>query len=313
LNNRSLIMKRFIQSALVALGICSGCSKSDILTPAQFIREYADVFRKSLPGLKVEIVKDMELKVTAPDGTESTSFLDNAYDTYKQDPKSRQEIIKKFVAAGLETVASMGKSEELDRSLIVPIIKDRPWLEETRKAMMDRGAKQVPETVHEDLNSDLIILYAEDSPKNIRYFSPKDLEKTHIDRKELRSLACENLKRLLPKIERRGANGLFVLTAGGDYEASLLLFDSIWSDMKKDVQGDVVVAIPNRGLLVVTGSEDGQGIEKMKQIVKEASVAGSYRLTTKLFFFAMENLRNSNGDRPLPDFEWTSRKLAADS
>ncbi len=278
-------MKRFIQAALVALGICSGCSKSDILTPAQFTKEYADAFRKSLPGLKVEVVKDMELKVTTADGLESTSFLDNAYDTYKQDPKSKQEIINKFVAAGLETIASMGKSEELDRKLIVPIIKDRPWLEETRKAMLDRGAKQIPETVYEDLNSDLIILYAEDSPKNIRYFSPKDLEKAHIDRKELRSLACDNLKRLLPKIERHGANGLFMLTAGGDYEASLLLIDSIWSDMQKEVRGDVVVAIPSRDLLIVTGSEDGQGIEKMKQIVQKASSEGSYRLTTKLFVF----------------------------
>ena len=276
-------MKRFFQGALVALGICSGCSKSDILTPAQFTKEYADVFRESLPGLKVEVVKDMELKVTTADGLESTSFLDNAYDTYKQDPKSKQEIIKKFVAAGLETIASMGKSEELDRKLIVPIIKDRPWLEETRKAMINRGAKQIPETVYEDLNSDLIILYAEDSPKNIRYFSPKDLEKAHIDRKELRGLACENLKRLLPKIERSGANGLFMLTAGGDYEASLLLFDSIWSDMRKEVRGDVVVAIPSRDLLIVTGSEDSQGIEKMKQIVQKAFAEGSYRLTTKLF------------------------------
>ena len=278
-------MKRFIQGALVALGICSGCSKPDILTPAQFTKEYADVFRKSLPGLKVEVVKDMELKVTTADGLESTSFLDNAYGTYKQDPKSKQEIIKRFVAAGLETIASMGKSEELDRKLIVPIIKDRLWLEETRKAMMNRGAKQVPETVYEDLNSDLIILYAEDSPKNIRYFSPKDLEKARIDRKELRSLACDNLKRLLPKIERRGANGLFMLTAGGDYEASLLLFDSIWSDMRKEVRGDVVVAIPSRDLLIVTGSEDSQGIEKMKQIVQKASAEGSYRLTTKRFVF----------------------------
>jgi uncharacterized protein YtpQ (UPF0354 family) len=278
-------MKRFIQGVLVALGICSGCSKSAILTPAQFTKEYADVFRNSLRGLKVEVVKDMELKVTAPDGLESTSFLDNAYDTYKQDPKSKQEIIQRFVAAGLETIASMSQSEELDRKLIVPIIKDRPWLEETRKAMMDRGAKQIPETVHEDLNSDLIILYAEDSPKNIRYFSPKDLEKARIDPKELRGLACENLKRLIPKIERNGANGLYMLTAGGDYEASLLLFDSIWSDIKKEVRGDVVVAIPSRDLLIVTGSEDSQGIEKMKQIVQKASAEGSYRLTTKLFVF----------------------------
>jgi uncharacterized protein YtpQ (UPF0354 family) len=277
------MIKRIIQSVLVALGVCSGCSKSDILSPSQFTNEYADVLRKSMPGLKVEVVKDMELHVTTTDGSQSTAYLDNAYDTYKQDPKSKAEIINKFVAAGVETIARSGKPEEVDRKLIVPIIKDRLWIEETRQAMIARGAKQIPEIVYEDLNSDLVILYAEDSPKNIRYLSPKDLETAQIDRKGLRRLACENLKRLLPKIERHGANGLFMVTAGGDYEASLLLLDSIWGDMRKEVRGDVVIAIPCRDLLLVTGSEDGQNLDKMKQMVQKSFQDGSYRLTTKLF------------------------------
>ena len=121
--------------------------------------------------------------------------------------------------------------------------------------MISRGVKKLPDNVYEDLNSDLIILYAEDSQKNIRYLTPADLEKVNIDRKELRNLACENLKKLLPKIERQGANGLYMITAGGDYEASLLLFGSMWIDMQKDVHGDVVVAIPTRDLLIVTGSD----------------------------------------------------------
>jgi len=278
-------MKRYIQAVLAALGLCFGCSKSDVLTPTQFTYEFADVLRESSPGIEVEVVGDMELKVRAADGTEGTSFLNNAYDTYKQDPKSKQDIIKRFVAAGVETVSSLGKSEELDRKLIVAVIKDRPWLEETRKAMINRGAKAMFENVYDELNSDLIILYGEDSPKNIRYLGSKDLERAHIDRKELRSLACENLKRLLPNIERRGANGLFMLAAGGTYEASLLLIDSIWSDMQKEVRGDVIVAIPSRDLLIVTGSEDRQGIEKMKQIIQQSFAQGSYRLTTKLFAY----------------------------
>lgn len=278
-------MKRFIQTVLAALGICSGCSKSDVLSPAAFTSEFAIALQKSSPGLKVEIVRDLQLKVTMSDGGQSTSFLDNAYDTYKLDPKSKDEVIKLFVAAGLETYASLKTPEELDRTRIIPVIKDRPWIEETRKAVMSRGAKEMFENVYEDLNSDLIILYAEDSPKNIRYFGLKDLEKAHIERGELRKLACENLKRLLPKIERHGTNGFYMLTAGGDYEASLLLLDSVWSDLQKEVRGDIVVAVPTRDLLYVTGSQDAQGIEKMKQLVEKMFAQGSYRLTSKLFVF----------------------------
>ncbi len=174
-------MKRFIQTLLTALGICSGCCRADVLSPASFTSEFATALRKSLPGLKIGIVRDLELKVTTADGRESTSFLDNAFDTYKLDPKSKDEVIKRYVVAGLETITSLQTPEELDRTRIVPVIKDRPWIEEARKAVMSRGAKEMPENIYEDLNSELIILYAEDSPKNIRYFEPKDLEKAHVD------------------------------------------------------------------------------------------------------------------------------------
>jgi uncharacterized protein YtpQ (UPF0354 family) len=133
-------------------------------------------------------------------------------------------------------------------------------------------------------NSDLIVLYAEDSPKNIRYLGPKDLERAHLARKELRNLACENLNRLLPKVERHGTNGLYLLTAGGDYEASLLPLDSIWGDMQEEVHGELVVAVPTRDLLIVTGSKDQPGIESVKKIVQKATAQNSpYRVTPKLF------------------------------
>jgi uncharacterized protein YtpQ (UPF0354 family) len=276
-------MKRFIQIMLAALGICSGCSKSDLLTPSQFTAEFAEVLRKASPGTKVEIVRDMEVKVTPPGADGVTSFLDNAYDLYKQNPSSKDDIIKRFVASNLETIANLQSAQVLDRTRIVPVIKDRPWLDDTRKALINRGTKKALENVYDELNSDLIILYGEDSAKNISYFGPKDLEKAHIDRNELRGLACENLKRLLPKIERLGTNGLYMITAGGDYEASLLLLDSVWTGLEKEVHGEVVVAIPTRDLLVVSGSEDTEGIAKMKQIVLRATAKGAYRLTTKLF------------------------------
>ena len=276
-------MKRFVQLLLATVGLYSGCSKSDLMTPGEFTREFAEALRKAGPGLKVAIVRDLELKVTSADGRDSTSFLDNAYDVYKQDPKARADVIQKFVAAGLETIGSI--RDGVDRTRIVPVIKDRPWLEEMRQALLSRGAKEVPEHVYEDFSPDLVVVYAEDSPNNIRYLGPKDLQLAKIDRAELRALACENLKRLLPKIERHGTNGLYMVAAGGNYEASLLLLDSIWSDGQMKVKGDVVVAVPTRDLLLVTGSQNPQGIKKVKQIVKEASTGGSYRLTQKLFVY----------------------------
>jgi uncharacterized protein YtpQ (UPF0354 family) len=276
-------MKRLGKLLLAAVAVCSGCSHSDIVTPGEFTREFADALRKACPGFKVTIVRDMELKVTGPDGHDSTSFLNNAYDLYKQDPKAKADLIQRYVASGLESFNAV--RDAVDRTRIVPVIKDRPWLEETRKELISRGAKEIPEPVYEDFSPDLVIVYAEDSPKNIRYFGPKDLEEADIKKSELRALACANLVRILPAIEQHGGNGLYMITAGGDYESSLLLVDSIWSAGKLEVKGDLVVAIPTRDLLLVTGSGDPQGIEKVKKMVNETVTNGSYRLTQKLFVY----------------------------
>jgi uncharacterized protein YtpQ (UPF0354 family) len=278
-----MIMKRLLQVILAALGLCSGCSKNPVMSPEQFTEEFVAALRTSYPSVKVEVLKVLELRVGDADANGFTSFLYNAYDAYKQDPASKIEIIQRYIAAAVETAGET--SDTIDPNRIVPVIKDHPWLEEVRQVMLSRGAKTVLEQVYEDFNADLIILYAEDSPKNIHYLTPKNLDDAKIERKDLRQLACQNLKRLIPKIECHGANGLYMVTAGGDYEASLLLLDSIWSDGQMKVQGDIVVAIPTRDLLLVTGSQDQEGIAKVKQMVQKAYNEGSYRLTQKLFVY----------------------------
>jgi uncharacterized protein YtpQ (UPF0354 family) len=278
-------MKRVTAILLAIVALCYASSALDVMSPKEFTRDFADALGKAKPELKVVSVGDLELKVTFADGHSSTSFLDNAYDMYKQDPKTKAAVIQRFIASAVETTDGVPK--KVDRARIVPVIKDRPWLEETRKGLASRGTKEaeIPKYVFEDFSPDLIIVYAEDSPKNMRYLCPKNLEEAKISRTGLRSLAIENLKRLLPNIECRGGKGLYMITAGGDYDASVLLFDSIWSGKQMEVKGDFVVAVPTRDLLLVTGSEDLDGIEKVKSMVEQAWTAGSYKLTQKLFVY----------------------------
>lgn len=274
-------MPNLLRILLANLGLLAGCAKTKPLSSGQFTGECAAALRAARPDWVVNTTRDLELAVSVAGKDPATSFLNNAYDVYRQNPAALQDVISRYVAAGIDTVE--GIKDGVDRTRIVPVIKDRPWLAETRNSSAERGTNKPAEHVFEDFSADLVILYAEDSPKHIRYLTPKDLELGKIDRAELRSLAAANLQRLLPKIERHGSGGFFMLTAGGDYEACLLLFDSIWDDLKPDVQGEIVVAIPSRDLLLVTGSRFPLGLEKMRRLVRETTANGSYRLTPQLF------------------------------
>lgn len=274
--------KIFTLLALIGTCLVSGCSNKGVESPAQFTKEYVAALQAGSPGASIQVVKDLELKVTPSGGNEMSCFLDNAYDTYKQHPDSKAEVIQKFVSSFLETAQESGKTG-VDITRIVPVIKDRPWLDETRMALRSRGTKEIPDMVHEDFSPDLIVLYAEDSPKNIRYLTTKDLAEAHIEQKDLRALACKNLHSILPPVERIGTNGLYVISAGGDYEASLLLVDSFWDAKKLEVNGDIVVAIPNRGTLVVTGTGNPDDVASLRNVAKKQAADGAYRLTPKLF------------------------------
>jgi len=49
----SKIVKRILHGILAALGLCSGCSESTLVTPRQFTREFAEELRKSSAELKI--------------------------------------------------------------------------------------------------------------------------------------------------------------------------------------------------------------------------------------------------------------------
>lgn len=269
-------------------------AKPKAATPSEFTAAFAQAMQQMRPDLQVRVVCDLELKVATPDGQESASFLDNAFAQYTLDPTPahQAEVIQRFADAAL-TIAG-NKLGTVDRASIVPIIKDRAWLQETRQALLARGATNVAENVYDDVNEELVIVYAEDSPKNIRYISPDDLEQAGIARNELRALACENLLRIVPKIERHGEDGTYMLIAGGDYEASLLAVDALWDPARFDVDGDIVVAIPSRDVLLITGSNDEEGIDRLQQAVEHSS--GPYSLTARLFVFRNGKLEVFNAD-----------------
>jgi uncharacterized protein YtpQ (UPF0354 family) len=76
-----------------------------------------------------------------------------------------------------------------------------------------------------------------------------------------------------------------MITAGGNFEASLILLDDIWTKENMPVDGQIVIAIPTRDLLLVTGSKNIEGISKIKSMAAEAWGQGPYQLLPDLFIW----------------------------
>lgn len=271
-----------IAIALILL-ITVGCGpKSSVLSHKNFRDQYIAELKRRESGLSIQIKGDLEIQLSLED-SEHTAYLDNAYREYCLATDDLAGVLERYATAAIETL-KRPESAEIDPSRIVPVIKDSQYLSEIKQSMLNAGHDLSNfDIYHESLNPYLEVLYAEDTEFNIRYLGQDDIESLGINTDCLLSNAVENLKRDLPPIERHGADGYYMLTAGGNYEASLLLFDSIWNSSNFVVNGDIVVGIPSRDLLFVTGSNDKANITRLKDVCEEVVAESGYSITSTLF------------------------------
>jgi uncharacterized protein YtpQ (UPF0354 family) len=76
-----------------------------------------------------------------------------------------------------------------------------------------------------------------------------------------------------------------MLIADGANEASLLLLPELWTMRKLKVDGDFVVALPTRDVLVVTGSNDADAIRRVRALAQKGFAEGPYSISPKLYRF----------------------------
>ena len=257
------------------VAICAAIC-AEMLTPPAFTQELARALPRARPSANVSVAGDLKLTIKETDGLVRNIQLSNAYNEYKLDPQRFDDLVATFSAIFSQ---SASKEAGLDRTRIIPVIKDRQWLDELHNTLKAKGVAQ--QHLADRFNNELVIVYAQDDPNRMRYLTTK--EDFGLSREELRSLAIANLKRVLPKIEMGRVGDVALMSAGGNYEASLLLIDEIWSSGQIEVNGDIVVAIPTRDTLLVTGSRSRSGLKLVRELSAKFKAQGPYELTDTLF------------------------------
>jgi len=250
-------------------------ASSDRLSQRAFAEEFAKAFRSAAPSATVELSGDLEVIVRRPAGGTRTVNLANFYIIYSREPERLKELIETQVAL----LVSPSRTT-LDPSRIIPVVKDRARLREYQGKVKAAGGRQ--EQLIEDLNSELVISYAEDTPNAMHHLTTDDYSG---DRRELRALAIKNLKRVLPNIEMRVLNEyVSIISAGEDYTPSLLLLDDLWTGGQIKVKGEIVVAVPARDVILVTGSRGGK-ITNFRAFAADLYAKGPYPVSDKLFVY----------------------------
>ncbi len=170
---------------------------------------------------------------------------------------------------------------QFDERRIVPLIKPRHWLLQQDQADHNWSAAHVVEP----LNDELVVLYAEDQPERLRYLNRAALMPRTLTLPQLRALALENLMRLLPGVELHKGALVSMLTAGGCYEASLLLVSDFWASHGVAAPGELIVAAPARDVLLLASSANPAAITHLRHLADTTWQQSTHALSRSLFVF----------------------------
>jgi uncharacterized protein YtpQ (UPF0354 family) len=280
-----------IIGVLVILAGFLGAALAETLSPRAFTEEIASAIRTAVPSAKVWIERELEVEITYSNGQNVLAELTTSYNAYRNEPERLRSIIDLHIER-LKTDEYAKGQVELDHSKIVPVVKNRKWLEDAERRIKAAGVKQTQ--LVDDFVDDLVVAYAEDTDKIFRYIARHEYKGRW---ENLRALALENLRRMAPKVQIQGVTkDVAGVSAGDDYTSSLLVVNGLWSSPERfKVKGDVVVAIPSRELILVTGTENGK-VSEFRRYVANVYAKGQFPLSQTLLVYRNNRFARFTGN-----------------
>lgn len=264
--------------AVAALSLIGGnaIASAERLTAAEFTQQLRDGIAAALPETAVESDGKLKLVINKSVGEPRRLNLENSYLRYLHEQLTLDAAISEIAVA----YGEMSRTNyAIETTRLVPVVKTNEWLVSSGTAARAMAEGVPLGEIFSPLGGDLIVVYAEDLDNTTRYLTPSEVKSLGQSKSDVHSRAIENLRRLLPATEVFAGEGFFRLSAGGDYDASLLLLDELWTLGALPLPDKVLVMVPARDVLLAASSFDQQGVANMRALAEQIASEAPYRLS----------------------------------
>jgi uncharacterized protein YtpQ (UPF0354 family) len=232
----------------------------------------------------IEVVDGGEIAMRTDAGAELRIRLDNLRASLAQaeGPEARVGIVEYFARAVREALRTSEEAEALRREDLVPLVRDRAYVEELGDRSGPDGVIAMP------FVADLFIVLAFDGEHTQHLATRRTLARLGIDEAdEALELARANLAEKITEVEQRTLDvddGPLVgmLVTGGDLEASLLLLEDVWARIALGVEGPLVACVPARDVMLFADASVDGALARMGEIADEILVRGDHVISPTL-------------------------------
>lgn len=148
---------------------------------------------------------------------------------------------------------------------------------------MELDAESMP--VLRDLGNGLLCSYVVDVGPQFQYVQNCHLAEQGVTANELHDIALRNLLHTVAdEIDVRRFEHACAVVCGGNFEASLLLIDSLWEMVFEElVAGPIAAAIPARDILVFCAAGNPRGIAELRDVIERVWPLDDHTLTRNLY------------------------------
>lgn len=220
--------------------------------------------------------------------------LDNIYSDYSKMPRRLRAKAFDIVLHMARDLDAVDIPREQAIARLLPMVRD--------KANFQIACGSEREVVEEkwlsmrSMNDELACGLCVDLPDSMSMVGGKQLKEWNLTEDEAYKVARDNLAKQSETAFKSIAPGIYVSDFGDYHDASRLVLPELF--VRLNLRGDPVVAVPNRSIVLVTGSRDDRGLEAIANIARE-QLAENRPLTATLF--------------RLENFEWHPMLPAPDS
>ncbi|EYF02229.1 DUF1444 family protein [Chondromyces apiculatus] len=204
-------------------------------------------------------------KLRIGDDSPAISWLANGYDAYLQAPRSRRRaILQRYALGPTPSLADVPLAEILPR--LLPRIRDRFFYTALPLRLQIEGISAPRSGLYRPVAEHLALGLVQDLPEHIVEV-PEDVFATwNISFEEALHIARENLRALSAEPFERVHHGVYLSPWRDNHDAArLILTDTL---RRLLVRGDPVVMVAHRDALIVTGTDDIQGLDVLAALTE---------------------------------------------
>ncbi|MBX7218821.1 MAG: DUF1444 family protein [Blastocatellia bacterium] len=222
-----------------------------------FAKMMMDALRRAGETRSIEYdPDDFKLRINGENGQQL--WLGNAFHEYNTAPReNRNAVINRYVGVQVQELPDIPTTFAAAKTNLLPRVRDRAYYS-LNKLRFSIKKEDAFDCYFLPLADHLAVGLVYDLPNSIMEPPQETYAAWNTPFEEVMEAARDNLWNISPARFEQVIPGVYVSQWHDNYDATrLYLHDLVWH---LEVRGDHVAAVPNRDTLIVTGSENDEGL-----------------------------------------------------